>query len=297
MSPIFDSTKIAINAAELQAETKKTVEAQPLQNITSGQNSQPHIATELMLVAFSYLNLTELGDCRLLSKQYKTLVCKEGFLFKIYADRAFGKKKWSRFFGTIGEEPALPKNIHSIMQADCPIWEGKKVIETHMLALIPKSVNKQLLTINSLGALVKTPKEGLPTCYDRTWEELFEEFGNQPVDKTHWVLMTTDVLPGSKLGEDPSSSPEQRAALAASYSERAQIEYLLPKVIEAAVCIFTKYFSSGKRVFSDTPWTYTYCQEMIDGYQPVVGGFAQRGLDVFSRCDYGYFGTALLRKL
>ena len=37
-------------------------------------------------------------------------------------DFAFGKAKWSKYFGDIGEEPPLLPNIDEILNSPCPIW-------------------------------------------------------------------------------------------------------------------------------------------------------------------------------
>lgn len=316
MNIISESTKIAtdaINEAAVvnQVETKKIADAQPQQN--GSKKASLQLPVELIRYAFSFLRFPELGDCRQLSKQCKALVTNENFLSRTYAERTFGKKRWQRNFGDIGEEPALPKNIHSILQAACPIWGGKKVIETHMLVLIPRRIDKHSLTLKSLGEFVKEPKQGYPTCYEEIFHMIVRDFGDQSVDKTHWVLMTTDLLPGSY-----HKSYADQCALVAGCSQKAQAEYQLPKTLEAAVCIFTKYCSSGKRLFSKESLTterckeqigpdahycgdlhvqYTRCQEQIDGSPLVIGDFGAGGLNVHSHFGDAYNGVAVLRKL
>jgi len=56
-------------------------------------------------------------------------------------DYAFGKAKWTKYFGDIGTEPPLPADIDKIIHGPCAIWAGKRVRETHMLTLIPSHVN------------------------------------------------------------------------------------------------------------------------------------------------------------
>ena len=41
-------------------------------------------------------------------------------------DYAFGKAKWTKYFGDIGKEPSLPSDIYQLVNGPCPIWEGKK---------------------------------------------------------------------------------------------------------------------------------------------------------------------------
>ena len=46
------------------------------------------------------------------------------------------------------------------MDTPCPFWEGKRVRDTHLLALIPSHVVGKPLTLDYLGKLSKDPKEG-----------------------------------------------------------------------------------------------------------------------------------------
>ena len=71
---------------------------------------------------------------------------------------AFGKDLWATHLGDIGIEPPLPPNIKEILNAPCPFFPGKKVEETHLLVLIPKTVNGKPLTMQTLGELVQKPR-------------------------------------------------------------------------------------------------------------------------------------------
>jgi len=57
---------------------------------------------------------------------------------------AFGAADWKKYFGDVGVEPPLPANIDAILNGPCPIWSGKKVKETHLLMLVPSTVNGKL---------------------------------------------------------------------------------------------------------------------------------------------------------
>ncbi len=84
---------------------------------------------------------------------------------------AFGKALWAQYFGDIGVEPPLPPHINAILQSPCPYWSGKKVEETHLLVLIPQTVNGKPLTLRSLGELVKSPKQGTSSQYRHFWDK------------------------------------------------------------------------------------------------------------------------------
>ena len=54
----------------------------------------------------------------------------------------------------------------------------------------------------------------------------------------------------------------------------------MPRVLEATVLLVVTFMSSGERLYSDNPWTYTRCSEQLSGYQLVVGGFSPDGVHV-----------------
>lgn len=290
------TTNIATHAinAVVEPETKK---------VASNQKPFSCLPAVIIQQAFSYLKLTELGDCRLLSKQCRSLVTDEAFLARTYAQQAFGKRKWAIYYGDVGEEPFLPKNIHTIMQAACPIWNGKKVVQTHMLLLVPKNIDEKPVTLKSLGELVRAPKRGNPTRFSYIQGEVYRALADQPVDKTHWVLMTKDTVPGCGHSE-----AEENASIA-NCSQKAQVEYVLPKVLEVSMGIFMKYVSTGEDLYKDHPWTR--CEEIIpykirsDSEETVacslsVGGFEigqYHGLKVNRYLNSGTWGVVVLRKL
>lgn len=145
--------------------------------------------------------------------------------------------------------------------------------ETHLLVLVPQTVNGRPLNLKSLSELVKAPKQGNPTQY-----RLFDlgEYPDPPAPTSHWVLMTRDVIPGSR-----GKSCTNQKALVTSYVQKTGISYQVPNILNAAVTIFMEYVRSGVRLYPDEPLTYTRCQEQYNAnWQLVVGGFAAGGLAV-----------------
>ena len=190
----------------------------------------------------------------------------------------------------------LPPGMLDILNQPCPTNPEKKVGETHTLVLIPATVNGQPLTENHLGSLVKS-KGHFPDTeagYRYMSDLVAPAHGNTPAGASHWVLMTKDVLPGSR---DKSYAEQQ--AMVAALARTSGSSYEVPRVLDATACIFMNYLASPSRtrLFSDSPWTYTRCQEQVQDYQVLVGGFAPAGLLVnFSVYDYDYFGVAALWK-
>ena len=203
---------------------------------------------------------------------------------------AFGATAWNDYFGDVGTEPPLPPNIHDILSASCPYWPDKKVSETHMLVLIPEKVNGRPLTLKTLGELVQTPKKGNASSYYKN--SFLHTYGDTPAPASHWILMTRDVIPGSRK----QTFTTQKALPKGGDT--------VPKLLDAIAAIFMQNASGGKHGYGRDPLTYTRCEEPYNEWQMVVGGLASLlapggGLRVVSNyCfdDYGCVGVAAARK-
>ena len=169
---------------------------------------------------------------------------------------AFGKDQWALYFGDIGTEPPLPPNIEEILNAPCPFWPDKKVKETHLLTLIPATVNGKPLTLKTLGELIKSPKQGTATKYRSFYPG---EYKDEGTPQSHWVLMGRDVLPGTR-----SKSYAEQQKVLSSYKDKGGAPYEAPLLLDATVSILMEHVRSGTRLFSNNPWTYTRCQEKWD---------------------------------
>ena len=210
----------------------------------------------------------------------------------------FGAKEWSQYFGAVGMEPSLPPDIDEIMGSDCPFWTGKAVKDTHLLVLIPSKVDDKPFSLNLLEKLIQHPKdEGNPTKYRSYGDAIEKRFGTQSPRCSYWVLMTRDVLEGSR-----SKDYTAQEALVAAHVYHTGLLYELPGVLEAVTAILLHYVRNEERLYTDNPWTYTRCQELIawggSSYPAVVGGFSSGGLAV-SAHNYNHsshFGVAGLRK-
>jgi hypothetical protein len=221
---------------------------------------------------------------------------------------AFGSKAWSQYFGEVGGEPSLPADINTTLNSACPFWLGKQVKDTHLLVLIPAKVNGKPFSLDLLGELIQHPRGGgYATKYAPYGDLLKEAYGTQSPARPYWVLMTRDVLEGSRNERYASQK-----ALVAGHAERTKLPYELPGALEAATVILSHYVRSGERLYADAPWTYTRCREFqkgnfvwtdhagnehpFDTWYAVVGGFSSGGLRVSSFSIDGGSGVAGLRK-
>jgi NLR family CARD domain-containing protein 3 len=132
--------------------------------------------------------------------------------------------------------------------------------------------------LNLLEELIQHPKGGgHATEYRYYASGLQQQFGAQSPTSSYWVLMTREVLEGSKM-----ETYENQKALVARYAKRTDLPYELPGALEAATAILSHYARSGERLYTDDPWTYTRCRELIanNKWPAIVGGFSSEGLVV-----------------
>jgi hypothetical protein len=204
----------------------------------------------------------------------------------------FGKVEWETYFGDIGEEPSLPGDIEGILSSPCPFSGDKsvKVKDTHILVLIPQTINNKPVTLNNFQKSIQNPKQGHKTdyyFYDSNMVQ--EQYGNTPVEQSHWVLMTRDIIPKSRN----KSFANQKAMLKGT-------AYVVPQAVEAVVCIIAEFVVSRTRLYDYGPLiTYTRCTEIVrNNYPVIVGGFdSSNGLVVNDNfCNSDYFGIAALRR-
>lgn len=256
---------------------------------------------ELILEIFSYLDFATLGRACFVNREWRRIASDETLWKKaeVY-EKAVSSKKWAQWFGeeAVKDEDleeewrSLPWNIAGILECRCPIFPEKKVIDTHMLVRLPKTLNGAL-TLKSLGELAKKYFPDNDTGYRIIRSAIIKKQGDKSIDKSQWVLMTKDVLPGSR-----KKSYNEQKKIIDNLAEKSLISYEVPQTLESVTCIFSQYLGSNIRLFNDSPSTYTRCQENIHGYQMVVGGFASDGFDVDN--DYNSvhedIGVAALRK-
>jgi hypothetical protein len=210
---------------------------------------------------------------------------------------AFGAKEWQQYYGKVEPVPDLPSNMDEILDSACPFWPDRKVRDTHLLVLLPATVDGKPFTLALLKELIERPKSGgHRTEYSHYDSAVKKQLGAVSPAASYWLLMTRDVLPGSLY-----EAYADQKALVAGHTSRTGLPYELPKVLEAATAILTHHVRNGERLYSDNPYTYTRCQELIQSqfgeYPAVVGGFAAAGLLVCGS-DYAYDrnGVAGFRK-
>lgn len=175
-----------------------------------------NIPEEVLTQIFSTLDRKDLESCRSVNRQWRRITTDSNLFFP---PTAFGKEKYAFYFGDVfgfgddGKEPPLPSDIYEILKGPCPFWkavespfpfwegiEGQRVEMSHMLVLIPATVNGKPLTLNSLREAFKNPKNNSPSINYRTYNQAIEkEFGEIPVGSSYWALITQEIIPSSEV--------------------------------------------------------------------------------------------------
>ena len=254
---------------------------------SSSQQTQstPNTPNELVSFPPNYYNT-------LSSKPTAPLPLRATFQANVSTSIAFGKADWEKYFGEVGLEPSLPANIEKILNEPCSFWPDKKVKETHLLVLIPNTVNEKPFTINYLEELIQKPKSGHATKYSYYWGGAKEAVGDKSYP-SHWFLMTRDIIPGSRC-----ESYSKCCDKIANHRKKTDVPYELPNLLEATASILMHYVKTGEKLYNDYPWIYTYSQDFFEDSIPLgVGDFSPSGLCIgYYNIDGEYLGVAGCRK-
>jgi hypothetical protein len=234
---------------------------------------------------FKNMGLKDLGVCCQVSKNWNRVASDLYFSRNtVFNKFAFHPAHWNTYCGedTVAKEEfenafkLLPNQIIEILKSPSLTLPGKWIMDTHMLVWIPETIKGKPLTIKSFGELLKEKPEfsNNQTGYRYIQDEILQQEGDKPVESC-WVLMSTDVLPGSR-----NKDYTDQQAMIEGLNVNSQHRWRFPKVAEAIVCIAAVYLKSDQRLFSDEPWTFTRCQDRVEDLQIIVGGFASSGIRV-----------------
>ncbi len=196
--------------------------------------------------------------------------------------------------------PPLPRNIHQILNGKCPIYEGKKIEDTHFLQLICQedgSLN-QFETVTKAYGRIHYPEGQNPLRFRSFWDEAHQEHSAVPFEPTHWELITKDVIPGSQ-----KKSYDAQVAMINALSQKSFVNYEVPSLsmfralflhkVATEESLYTAGSEQNRNVY-----TYSHVRESTRNYQLGVGGSAPSGLEVISSFDrvFRSIGIGALRK-
>lgn len=276
----------------------------------------------ILTKVFSILKLADLSSCCLVNHRWRQ-VANDPFLLKtaIYTEIAFNSSKWERWFNSrfvTGDEKelefsSLPLNIAEILQSPCPIFPGKRVGETHILVRVSETVTEHFVILLKKAIEKHNIKYPMSLISDWSiaddfnvslsvikhhWElggdSLIGQRGNNPKDKPHWVLITKDLLPGSR-----GVRFDRCKAIVNELAKRSGISYEIPKTIDALFGICAQYrdYHSRIEVHEQNPTSYTYTSNLgWMGQIALVGDFASGCLRSGETYE-NWLGVAAVRRI
>ena len=230
----------------------------------------------------------------------------EGFCSRIDVPVILGKNflgaaSWKVGFGVdVGVVPPIPKEVtQSLLESPCPLHPGQKIKDTHILMLVPKTVNGEAYTALKLDELCASRKGSGDRLIDPdfiSWKT--QSWANAPQAQSEWVLLP-------KSDPDPNVSPEKhfrRKDITAQQKVREAhySEYREGKVLEVMTMALLNDVVNGEpRILQGL--NFLRCIEQnASGVRVCVGYFDSDGLRVDGDVGNGgdaRIGCALARKL
>lgn len=245
---------------------------------------------EIWLKIFSEEGFKELKKKSMVDKKWNELANNPMMTKKMIFDEvSFNPSHLNTFCGmdTVSPEEIakayelLPDNINEILKSNCPAFQSKKIIETHILFYIPEFINGEPVTVDNLGLLLKELPEfsNNATGFASISDEIVAEISSTPI-KSGWVLMITDVIPNSTF-----SSHTQQKKLVKNLNKNEQMDYKIPLLGEGVFCFAAEYLRSKKRLFNQGT-NFMFCQEKILGDYLYLHATSYKGLTI--DCNNSY---------
>jgi hypothetical protein len=226
---------------------------------------------------------------------------------EIMGKNFLGAKAWEEGFGvTVGTPPPYPVWLtRELLEEECQLHPGEQVKDTHVLVLMPKTVNGEPYSAAKLSELCASKKgSGNRLIYYEGWQS--ESWADTPQVESEWVLLPkSDPVP-EKMKEGYPSDGESRHFRSKNISAQEDVhknhyskDYREAKAVEVMTAALLNDVVHGEpRMLDD--WNYLRCVEPnSSGRRVLVGYFAARGLRVDVVHDYhdnDHVGRALARK-
>jgi hypothetical protein len=241
-------------------------------------------------------------------EEFYDRIDREVLLPKLLGKNFLGAAEWQRGFQVnVGKVPPIPKSItKELLESDCPLHPGEKIKDTHILMLVPKTVNGEPYSAVKLGELcAKRKGSGDKLIYDRAdWANDWkgESWAQTPQLESEWVLIP-------KSDPDPDKVSKGKHFRSKTIDEQAEVlkhyeaDYREAKALEVMTAALLNDVVNGEpRMLAPegVKWNYLRCVEPnASGGRVVVGCFGANGLKVcvaFDADDYDLVGGALARK-
>jgi hypothetical protein len=242
-----------------------------------------------------------LDELHLKTSNYEKLLEEMQAPLKAVLGRNFlGTAEWEKGFGVkVGAPPPIPESITpELLKSLCPLHPGQKIKDTHILVLIPKTVDGKPYSGLKLDELCASRKgSGDKLIYGgwSNWKRC--DWAILPQVKSEWVLLPKSDPDRNKVPENKhfrGKNIEQQEEVYKHYAA----EYREAKALEVMTMAILNDLVNGEPRILDGP-NYLRCMEpYASGGRVCVGFFDADGLLVHDDDgdDGDRIGRALARK-
>ena len=229
--------------------------------------------------------------------------------YQDFKKQTFAHSDWIDLFGPVSHTAYPPSNLCDVLNAPCPIWEGKKVRETHLMLFVPPKVHGEPL---SLEALEKSMNASKYQSARAKWFHVTQA-PSKTIEAPYWLLITKDVLPTSMdlpfAEQTPLIEPLNRTvhktsdAILGLPSDKSYDNilgtYEIPEPLEVEIAILAHFAKTGERLFVER---HTRVGTPTDGeLMYAVGGGPEAAFSVGTTQNFAadkdpMLGLALVRR-
>ncbi|MEY4668038.1 MAG: hypothetical protein RL518_737 [Pseudomonadota bacterium] len=202
-------------------------------------------------------------------------------LRKLLGKNFLGAEAWSSQGIDVGTAPPIPASItKELLESECPLHPGEKIKDTHLLVLIPRTVNNEPYTAVKLDALCATRKgSGDKLICDKwnEWEKNDWIFRPQP--ESEWLLIPKSD-PNRFETPDAKHFRYKRIREQLDVHLNHYLEYRTVYAIELMTAMVLNDLVNGEPRMLDG-YNYLRCIEQVEsGGQVYIGFFTDTGFEV-----------------
>jgi hypothetical protein len=248
---------------------------------------------------FGYLNQRELGSNSLVSRRWDRLSSDPTLLNALDLTKTsslsiIDASNWKKGFGDLSQHGVSVEDEPPIDNSTCiPLLKqfSSLPLENKEGESREKGAGITLLTIPKGLTCNKLVKMAEEVKFNSIWKGgVLKEIGDIEVDKTYRILITNNILEGSRRCD----FEYQKDLVEKTFKCE------MPSALAALALIVTTFIDSGKRLY--IKGTLTRCTDRVWELPVVVGGFSFNDVNVHADFDDAaggsyFYGVAALRKL
>jgi hypothetical protein len=221
-------------------------------------------------------------------------------ILEVLGKNFLGAEAWSSQGIDVGIAPPIPSAItKELLESECPLHPGQKIKDTHLLVLVPQTVNREPYTALELDKLCGTRKgsgERLINANYTTWKR--EPWASAPQSESAWVLLPKSDPDPDKVASERHFRDKFRAAH--DDVHKLYPEYREVKAIELMTAALLNDLMNGAPRMLEGRNCLRCIEPDVFGGRVCVGYFDADGLrvrDSYGSYDPAALGRALARKL